>query len=106
MNIKFEGYGYEWDAELVGGPCDGLLDRVVQLDGEKTPPKNLIKVLGKPMKKSKIGEKVLEDWSLPGLKNKKVAIYEIIKFDDDADYCQYGYVETLFAKAYQEKYLK
>jgi hypothetical protein len=105
MKIRAEGYGYEWDAELIGGPCDGLLDRAVQLSGQE-PPSYLGKILSLPMKRSKIGEKVMEDWQLAVLKGKeKVAVYELVEHDDDEDKCKYVYVETVEACDYQIKYL-
>lgn len=103
MVIKFEGYGYDWDAELSGGPCDGLVDRAVQLNG-KNPPQHLVKILGKPMKQSKIGEKVIEDWRATNADGEKVAIYELTEHDEDENRCQYKYVETLLAKEYRDKY--
>ena len=104
--MRAEGYGYEWDAELIGGPCDGLLDRTVQLHG-KEPPLYLGKILGLPMKKSKIGEKIMEDWQLVALKgNKKVAVYELVDPpDSEEDKCRYEYVETVVVGDYKIKYL-
>jgi hypothetical protein len=106
MKIRSEGYGYEWDAELIGGPCDGLVDRAIQLHGQE-PPSYLGKIMGLPMKRSKIGEKVMEDWQLAVLKgDKKVAVYELVEYDDDEDKCKYEYVETVIASDYQNNYLE
>lgn len=104
MGIKFEGYGYEWDAELIGGPCDGLVDRAVQLQG-KAPPEFLVKILGRPMKQSKIGEKVIEDWQVAGMNGKRVAVYQLEELDEEADKCQYSHVETMPVEDYRIKYL-
>ena len=101
--MKFEGYGYEWDADLIDGPCDGLTDRAVQLHGEE-PPEFLVKILGRPMRHSKIGEKVMEDWE--ALKTEgKVAVYKLKEFNDEEDTCKYQHVETMLAKDYKTKYV-
>jgi len=106
---KIDGYGYEWDAELVGGPCDGLIDHVIQLEGN-LPPSVIYKPLNKDyLKKLKLGEKIFEIWSKESLSDDlKLAIYKIRGKVDDYDGSEedlkYDYLETLTAKEFKNKY--
>ncbi|MHA2043193.1 MAG: hypothetical protein ACW99G_00280 [Candidatus Thorarchaeota archaeon] len=84
--MNFEGYGYEWDAELVAGPFDGMLDTVIQLEGDQ-PPKELWKPMDeKDFKKPKLGEKIIEIWSKKSLKDDmKIAVYKLRGEPSDYD---------------------
>jgi len=98
------GEGYEWDAELVSGPFDGLIDCVVTINGEETPPEFIKRNVGEPAKKSRLGEKVLEQ-----LKNTpdstKVAVYKLrASVGPDEDKCVYDYVEQVEYKEFRTKY--
>jgi hypothetical protein len=109
MNIiKMEGFGYEWDASLIGGPADGCVDRVVQINGEKFPPKIFKKILdGEEPKRETIGEKLIEYWTSGSLdEQQKIAVYELEGKPEDVsdDICKYKYVETLSFKEFKKKY--
>lgn len=109
MNIiKMEGYGYEWDAYLIGGPADGCIDRVVQINGEKIPPKIFKKILdGEEPKRETIGEKLIEHWTLENLdENQKIAVYKLREEEtnESSDICKYDYLETLLFKDFKKKY--
>lgn len=105
-----EGFGYEWDASLIGGPADGCLDRVVQINGEKFPPKIFKKILdGEEPKRETIGEKLIEYWTTGTLDNdQKLAVYILrgVPEEVEEDVCKYDYVETLTFKEFKNKYQK
>lgn len=109
MNMEFDGYGYEWDAELVGGPADGCVDRVIQMNGEKHPPRYFKKMLDDEVKRESLGEKVIEHWASPHMdESTKVAIYELRgepdEVEEEADSCFYQYVETATMGEARKKY--
>lgn len=107
--MKFDGYGYEWDAKLLGGPADGCLDRAIQINGNY-PPKFLMKIIdGEEMKRESLGEKLIEALTRGNLdESQKVAVYELQVNPEDikneSDLCSYEYVETIKFGIYKEKY--
>ncbi len=100
MTFEAQGYGAEWDAELVGGPFDGLEDLVISVNDDLTPPKFLTRTIGDyPEKKPKLGEKMLEYWKHKHIPEEtKIAVYilrgEETDYDEDDDNCIYDFVET------------
>lgn len=97
MNV--DGYGYEWDASLIGGPADGCIDRVIQTDGDIHPPEQFIKILDGGIEREPIGKKLLQSWGEKHLPDStKVALYRIRgnreDVDEDQDLCVYDYVES------------
>jgi hypothetical protein len=105
MKHKSEGYGYEWDAKLYGGPADGCVDIVIQING-KEPPKYIKRILdGQEIERESIGEKLIEYLTQNNLdENQRVAVYKLKEFLEDEDSCTYDYVETLIFKEYRIKY--
>lgn len=100
------GAGFEWDANLLGGPADGCLDRVVQLEGN-SPPLFFKKLLDKEPERQRLGEKLIEIWSTPHLPDEmKVAVYKLRdeEVDEDAAECTYDYLETTTLGQYKERY--
>lgn len=109
MTFKLDGYGYEWDAELVGGPADGCLDRVIQVGGDKTPPKFFKKMLNEEPKRETLGEKLIEHWASRHIEDEmKIAVYELDcdpeDVDEDSDTCVYRYLETINMGIARKKY--
>lgn len=105
--LNFEGYGYEWDANLIGGPADGCLDRVIQIQAKcQKPPKYFKKMLDVYPKRESLGEKLIEAWTDRHLDPElKVAVYKLkADVDPEADMCDYEYVETMTMKQYRDKY--
>ena len=105
MDMKSEGYGYEWDAKLNGGPADGCVDIVIQIN-KKTPPKFIKRIIdGEEMERESLGEKLIEHFARKNLDvNQKVAVYELIDFKEEKENCFYNYLETTTMKKYVEKY--
>lgn len=107
--MKIEGYGYEWDAELIGGPADGCIDRAVQLNG-KCPPNFLIKILdGEEIRRESLGEKLIEIFTIGNLdENQNIAVYKLTiepeEIDSESDACSYKYIETIKFGIYKNKY--
>ena len=103
--MKIEGYGYEWDAELQGGPADGCLDRVIKMN-DKNPPKFIIRLLdGEEIKRESLGEKLIEYLARNHLdKDQKVAVYKLLSQQKEDEKCFYEYVETTIVKEYRIKY--
>lgn len=101
---KSEGYGYEWDAMLVGGPADGCLDRAITINGSQ-PPKNVIRMMdGTPMKRESLGEKLIEHLTRDQIDgSQRVAVYAFREMDS-ADKCVYDYVGTLTMDEYRSQY--
>ena len=99
-----EGYGYEWDAMLVGGPADGCLDRTIAINGE-TPPQTLIRIVdGHSMKRESLGEKLIERLTRAEMDaSQRVAVYALREVDEE-ERCVYDYVETTTMQIYREKY--
>jgi hypothetical protein len=99
-----EGYGYEWDAMLVGGPADGCLDRTISINGD-TPPQTLIRVVdGQSMKRESLGEKLIERLTRGEMDaSQRVAVYALREVDEE-EKCVYDYVETTTMQGYREKY--
>jgi hypothetical protein len=102
--MKGEGYGYEWDAFLVGGPADGCLDRVISINLEE-PPRTIKRIVdGKYMDRETLEEKLIERLT-DGLMDdeQKVAVYLLEKILED-DNCVYVYEETIKMKDFRGKY--
>lgn len=104
--MRTEGYGYEWDAELIGGPADGCVDRVIKVN-DKVPPQFVMRFLdGEEIKRESLGEKLIEYLARNHLdENQKIAVYKLtIQPKDTDDKCCYEYVETTIIKEYRIKY--
>jgi hypothetical protein len=104
MDMKHrEGYGYEWDAVLHGGPADGCVDRVIEMEGE-TPPEILKKIVdGEEMRRESLSEKIIEyltESELDG--DQRVAVY--LLRGDCEDKCMYDYLETVTMDQFRERY--
>jgi len=101
--MKMQGFGYEWDAILNGGPADGCIDRVIQIKGEN-PPKFIMRILdGEEIKRESIGEKLIELFAASSIdRDQKVAAYELKSTKDGS--CVYEYIETVIYKEYSKKY--
>jgi len=99
-----EKYGYEWDAMLNGGPADGCLDRVINIEGDK-PPKVIIRLIdGKIIKRESLGEKLIEkltQYQMDALQ--KVSVYGLKRIDAN-ERCFYNYIETMKMQEYRNKY--
>lgn len=99
-----EGYGYEWDAMLVGGPADGCLDRTIVINGDK-PPKTLIRVMdGQAMNRESLGEKLIERltrYEMDG--SQRVALY-VLRGLDEQDRCIYDYEGSITMEKYRTDY--
>lgn len=104
--MKFQGYGYEWDAKLQGGPADGCLDRVIQIN-DKNPPEYMIRILdGEVLERETLGEKLIEFLTKSNLdENQKVAVYKLdFSSVNNSENYLYEYIETTIIKKYRIKY--
>jgi hypothetical protein len=107
--MKIEGYGYDWDAKLVGGPADGCVDRVIQINS-KYPPRFFIRIIdGEELIRESLGEKLIEYLTRNNLdENQIVAIYKLTtdpeEIKDESEECCYEYVETTKFGQYKIKY--
>lgn len=103
--IKGEGYGYEWDALLIGGPADGCLDRAIEINGNK-PPEIFLRILdGQEIYRESLGEKLIEYLTKDHIDgNQKVAVYRLREILDENDKCLYDYVETIKMNDFRLKY--
>lgn len=102
--MRREGYGYEWDAMLVGGPADGCLDRVISM-GSNNPPRYTFRIVdGNEMNRETLGEKLIIYLSKDLMDgNQKVAVYRLREhFGEEA--CMYQYMESTNMKGFREKY--
>lgn len=101
---KKEGYGYEWDAMLVGGPADGCLDRAITINGSE-PPKTLIRMVdGNPMRRESLGEKLIEHLTMDQVDgSQRVAVYEFREIGE-GEQCRYDYAGTITMEEYRSKY--
>ena len=108
-DIRMGGEGCEWDAELVAGPFDGMVDTVIQLEGNQ-PPEIMPKPMNKSgLKKLKLGEKILEIWAKQHLPDDtKLAIYKLrgepSDYDGDEDDLFYDFEEITTAADFRRKY--
>lgn len=104
-----EGFGYDWDAKLVGGPADGCLDRVIQING-KYPPSVIFRIIdGEDIERESLGEKLIEHFTRNHLdENQLVAVYKLTtepeNIRDELEECCYEYIETVKFKQYRFKY--
>ena len=98
-----EGYGYEWDAVLHGGPADGCVDRVIEMEGEN-PPEILKKIVdGEEMRRDSLSEKIIEDLTEDELDgNQRVAVYFLRGNCEEK--CMYDYLETVTMSQFRERY--
>jgi hypothetical protein len=98
-----KGYGYEWDALLVGGPADGCLDIVIEINGTK-PPTFLKRIVdGQEIQRESLGEKLIEYLTRKTLDgNQKVAVYKLREISEER--CFYDYIETIKMSDYRLKY--
>lgn len=101
---KQEGYGYEWDSMLLGGPADGCLDRAITINGDN-PPKTLIRIIdGAAMKRETLGEKLIEKLTSDQIDgSQRVAVYSFQSIGED-DRCVYKYSGTMTMDAYRLQY--
>lgn len=99
-----EGYGYEWDAMLIGGPADGCLDRAITINGEH-PPSTLIRIMdGQGMRRETLGEKLIEKFTRDDIEgSQRVAVYSIRGMDEQ-ERCVYDYLEIVTMDEYRSKY--
>lgn len=99
-----EGYGYEWDAMLVGGPADGCLDRAITINGDQ-PPRSIIRMMdGQPMRRESLGEKLIERLTRDEIDgSQRVAVYEL-KGIDDSERCEYYYAGIVTMDEYRSNY--
>lgn len=99
-----EGYGYEWDAMLVGGPADGCLDRAITINGD-TPPRFIIRIMdGNGMKRESLSEKLIERLTMGQIDAaQKVAVYEFRDMNQE-EQCIYDYREIVKMDSYRTKY--
>jgi hypothetical protein len=99
-----EGYGYEWDAMLIGGPADGCLDRVITINNDK-PPETITKIMdGQIMRRESLGEKLIEKLTRDEIDgSQKVAVYLLRKVDD-SDRCEYDFLEIITMEEYRINY--
>lgn len=102
-----EGYGYEWDALLTGGPADGCLDIVIEINGS-TPPKYLKRIVdGQEIQRESLGDKLIEYLTKDALDgNQRVAVYKLRKVSEGQEKCFYDYLETIKMSQYRTKYEK
>jgi hypothetical protein len=102
---KEEGYGYEWDALLIGGPADGCLDRAIEINGN-TPPKTLLRIAdGQEMNRESLGEKLIEYLTKSQIDgNQRVAVYRLREISPDDERCLYDYLETIKMSDFRLKY--
>lgn len=104
-----DGYGYEWDAKLIGGPADGCIDRAIQING-KYPPKYLIRIIdGEELERESLGEKLIEYLTRNNLdENQMVAVYKLTtnpeNVEDESEECCYEYIETIRFGEYKKKF--
>lgn len=104
-----EGYGYEWDAKLQGGPADGCVDIAIQING-KYPPKFLIRIIdGEELERESLGEKLIEYLTRNNLdENQMVAVYKLTtdpeNIQDESEECCYEYIETTKFGECKKKY--
>lgn len=104
---KIDGHGYYWKAELIGGPFDGLIDKVIQMKGSE-PPKHLFRIASNlPPEKSLLGIKIIEQWSKKDIPSDTCVV--VYKFDHDDEVeddtiVKYSYCETTTIGSYNKKY--
>lgn len=102
--MKGEGYGYEWDAMLVGGPADGCLDRVISIN-KNSPPRCVFRLVdGSEMNRETLGEKLILHLSREAIDgNQKVAVYKLREHYGE-ETCMYQYVESTSMDRFRKKY--
>lgn len=96
-----EGYGYEWDAMLIGGPADGCLDRVISINFDD-PPRSTIRIVdGNTMNRETLGEKLIEMLTREEVEgSQRVAVYNL-RFVDENQKCTYDYCCTVTMDEYR-----
>lgn len=99
-----EGYGYEWDAMLIGGPADGCLDRAITINGID-PPDTVIRIVdGSSMRRESLGEKLIERLTRDQIEgDQRVAVYSFRSLGDD-EKCIYDYMGTITMEEYRSRY--
>jgi hypothetical protein len=102
--MKRDGYGYEWDAMLVGGPADGCLDRVIAVNEQKPPRHTFRLVDGSEMNRETLGEKLIAHLT-KGLMDgsQRVAVYRL-KEHFGNETCLYQYLESTSMDHFRKKY--
>ena len=91
-----DGYGYEWDAMLVGGPADGCLDRAIAINANK-PPKYIRRIVnGEDIERESLGEKLIDFLTKDMVDgNQRVAVYTLREESQNEDVCFYDYMEIV-----------
>lgn len=99
-----EGYGYEWDAMLIGGPADGCLDRAITINGD-SPPETIIRIMdGQGMRRESLGEKLIEKLTRDDIEgSQRVAVYAF-RGMDETESCVYDYREIVTMDEYRNRY--
>jgi len=100
-----DGYGYEWDAMLIGGPADGCLDRAISINSNE-PPKYLRRLVnGEEIHRESLSEKLIDyltRYIMDG--NQRVAVYMLRKESSSEEKCFYDYMETVTMEQFRKKY--
>jgi hypothetical protein len=108
MSYKLNGHGYYWRAELIGGPFDGLMDKVIQMRGSNPPLHMYRMVTVLPEEKPSLGSKLIEEWGKKHVPpNTRVAVYELTTEGEveENEIIKYSYCETTTIKEYKENYI-
>ena len=107
--MKMEGYGYECDARLLGGPADGCVDRAIQIN-VKNPPTYLIRIIdGEELERESLVETLIEYLTRNNLdENQVVAVYKLTtdpeEIENELEECCYEYIETIKFGEYKKKF--
>jgi hypothetical protein len=102
--MKREGYGYEWDAMLVGGPADGCLDRVISIN-KNNPPRHMLRLVdGNEMNRETLGEKLMMHLTNKSIDaGQRVAVY-VLREHHGEETCLYQYLESISMERFRAKY--
>lgn len=102
--MKRDGYGYEWDAMLVGGPADGCLDRVISIN-KNNPPKHTFRLVdGNEMNRETLGEKLMIHLTRNSMDpRQRIAVYAL-KEHFGEETCLYQYLESMSMDAFRKRY--
>jgi hypothetical protein len=102
--MKFEGYGYEYDAKYNGGPADGLESNVVIFNSNTPPEVTCLELHNLVSTRAPLGTSFLKRRPSDSV---RVGVYKLE--NDPTSYCEddvltYHFIEILNYSEYVSKY--
>lgn len=102
--MKFEGYGYEFDAKYIGGPADGLENSIVTFSDDKPPEVSCLELHNLIESKTPLG---VHFFKQRPANETRVGVYMLENDPNDCTHDEtisYYFIEMMYYGDYVKKY--